>query len=61
VLKIPDEKKSNNNSNYENNDSKPKLTENEIKNLDLKNEKTKELMKEYEEETDKYPKALLNG
>jgi hypothetical protein len=59
VLKIPDEKKRNNNSNGDNNYSIPKVTENELKNLDLKSEKTKELMKEYEEETDKY--AIWRG
>ncbi len=35
MLKIPDEKKRNNNSNGDNNYSIPKVTENELKNLDL--------------------------
>ncbi|MHA1460053.1 MAG: response regulator [Promethearchaeota archaeon] len=42
------------NSNGKNNHSSPKLSEEEIKNLDLKSEKAKNLMKEYEETTDKY-------
>ena len=42
------------NSNGKNNHSNPKLSDEEIKNLDLKSEKAKNLMKEYEETTDKY-------
>ena len=42
------------NSNGKNNHSSPKLSDEEIKNLDLKSEKAKNLMKEYEETTDKY-------
>jgi len=52
VLKI-------NNSNEKNNDSEPKLTEADIKNLDLNSEKVKELMKQYEEDTTKY--AIWRG
>lgn len=47
MLKIP-------NSNGKNNYSSPKLSDEEIKNLDLNSEKAKKLMKEYEETTDKY-------
>jgi len=42
------------NSNGKNDDLSPKLSDEEIKNLDLTSEKAKELMKEYEETTDKY-------
>ena len=42
------------NSNGKNNHSSPKLTDEEIKNLDLKSEKAIKLMKEYEDTTDKY-------
>ena len=42
------------NSNGKNNHSSSKLSEEEIKNLDLTSEKAKKLMKEYEETTDKY-------
>jgi len=42
------------NSNGKNNHSSPKLSDEDIKNLDLKSEKAKNLMKEYEETTDKY-------
>ena len=42
------------NSNGKNNHSSPKLSDEEIKNLDLKSEKAKKLMKEYEDTTDKY-------
>ncbi len=42
------------NSNGKNDDSSPKLSDGEIKNLDLTSEKAKKLMKEYEETTDKY-------
>jgi CheY-like chemotaxis protein len=42
------------NSKGKNNHSSPKLSDEEIKNLDLKSEKAKNLMKEYEETTDKY-------
>ncbi|MFX1448527.1 MAG: response regulator [Promethearchaeota archaeon] len=42
------------NSNGKNNYSSPKLSDEEIKNLDLNSEKAKKLMKEYEETTDKY-------
>jgi len=52
VLKI-------NNSDEKNNDSEPKLTEADIKNLDLNSEKVKELMKQYEEDTTKY--AIWRG
>ena len=48
-----------NNSNEKNNDSEPKLTEADIKNLDLNSEKVKELMKQYEEDTTKY--AIWRG
>ncbi len=48
-----------NNSNEKNNDSEPKLTEADIKNLDLNSEKVKELMKQYEEDTAKY--AIWRG
>ena len=48
-----------NNSNEKKNNSKPKLTESDIKNLDLNSEKVKELMKEYEEDTTKY--AIWRG
>ncbi len=48
-----------NNSNEKNNDSEPKLTEEDIKNLDLNSEKVKELMKLYEEDTAKY--AIWRG
>jgi len=52
VLKI-------NNSNEKNNDSEPKMTEADIKNLNLNSEKVKELMKQYEEDTTKY--AIWRG
>jgi len=52
VLKI-------NNSDGKKNDPEPKLTEADIKNLDLKSEKVKELMKQYEEDTTKY--AIWRG
>jgi CheY-like chemotaxis protein len=52
VLKI-------NNSDEKKNDPEPKLTEADIKNLDLKSEKVKELMKQYEEDTTKY--AIWRG
>jgi CheY-like chemotaxis protein/gas vesicle protein len=42
------------NSNGKNNHTNPKLTDEEIKNLDLRSEKAKKLMKEYEDTTDKY-------
>ena len=42
------------NSNGKNNHSNPKLTDEEIKNLDLKSEKAIKLMEEYEDTTDKY-------
>ena len=42
------------NSKGKNNHSSPKLSDEDIKNLDLKSEKAKKLMKEYEETTDKY-------
>lgn len=42
------------NSNGKNDDLSPKLSDEEIKNLDLTSEKAKKLMKEYEETTDKY-------
>ena len=48
-----------NNSNEKNNDSEPKLTEADIKNLDLNSEKVKDLMKQYEEDTTKY--AIWRG
>ncbi|MHA1477620.1 MAG: response regulator [Promethearchaeota archaeon] len=48
-----------NNSNEKNNDLEPKLTEADIKNLDLNSEKVKELMKQYEEDTTKY--AIWRG
>lgn len=48
-----------NNSKEKNNDSEPKLTEADIKNLDLNSEKVKELMKQYEEDTTKY--AIWRG
>jgi CheY-like chemotaxis protein len=52
VLKI-------NNSNEKNNELEPKLTETDIENLDLNNEKVKKLMKQYEEDTTKY--AIWRG
>jgi len=52
VLKI-------NNSNEKNNELEPKLTEADIENLDLNNEKVKKLMKQYEEDTTKY--AIWRG
>jgi CheY-like chemotaxis protein len=52
VLKI-------NNSDEKKNDPEPKLSEADIKNLDLKSEKVKELMKQYEEDTTKY--AIWRG
>jgi CheY-like chemotaxis protein len=42
------------NSKGKKDDLSPKLSDEEIKNLDLTSEKAKELMKEYEETTDKY-------
>lgn len=48
-----------NNSDEKKNDPEPKLTEADIKNLDLKSEKVKELMKQYEEDTTKY--AIWRG
>ncbi len=42
------------NSNGKNDDSGPKLSDEEIKNLDLTSEKAKKLMEEYEKTTDKY-------
>ncbi|NVM44130.1 MAG: response regulator [Candidatus Lokiarchaeota archaeon] len=42
------------NSKGKNDDSSPKLSDGEIKNLDLTSEKAKKLMIEYEETTDKY-------
>ena len=48
-----------NNSNEKNNESEPKLTEADIKNLDLNSEKVKDLMKQYEEDTTKY--AIWRG
>jgi len=52
VLKI-------NNSSEKNNELEPKLTETDIENLDLNNEKVKKLMKQYEEDTTKY--AIWRG
>ena len=48
-----------NNSNEKNNELVPKLTEADIENLDLNNEKVKKLMKQYEEDTTKY--AIWRG
>ena len=48
-----------NNSNEKNNELEPKLTEADIENLDLNNEKVKKLMKQYEEDTTKY--AIWRG
>lgn len=48
MLKISEDKKSNNNSN-------PHLSEEEIDELDLESPKTLKLMEQYEEETKKYP------
>ncbi len=48
-----------NNSNEKNNELEPKLTETDIENLDLNNEKVKKLMKQYEEDTTKY--AIWRG
>ena len=42
------------NSNGKNNDSSPKLSDEEIKKLDLTSERAKKLMEKYEETTDKY-------
>ena len=42
------------NSNGKNNDSSPKLSDEEIKKLDLTSERAKKLMDKYEETTDKY-------
>ena len=42
------------NSNGKNNDSSPKLSDEEIKKLDLTSERAKKLMVKYEETTDKY-------
>ena len=48
-----------NNSSEKNNELEPKLTETDIENLDLNNEKVKKLMKQYEEDTTKY--AIWRG
>ena len=61
VLKIPDEKKRDSNSNGENNYSMPKVTENELKNLDLKSEKIKEFEAVFQFISDIYSSYLKNS
>lgn len=51
---MPNEKKNVSNSNGKENHTSPKMTEEEINNLDLNSEQAKKLMKEYEDSTDKY-------
>ncbi len=54
MYKIPSEKENDSNSDGKENDTSPKLSEEEINNLDLNSEQAKKLMKEYEDTTDKY-------
>ena len=54
MYKIPNEKKNGSNSNSKENYISPKMTDEEINNLDLNSEQAKKLMKAYEETTDKY-------
>ena len=51
---MPNEKKNDSNSNTKENHTSPKMTDEEIDNLDLNSEQAKKLMREYEETTDKY-------
>ena len=51
---MPNEKKKDSNSNTKENHTSPKMTDEEINNLDLNSEQAKKLMREYEETTDKY-------
>jgi len=46
-------------SSKESSEDKPNMTEKEIKNIDLKDEKIKRYMRQYEEENDKY--AIWRG